>query len=369
MSDGKLKAGNRQPKTGAWFAMPLLVTAVFLLCAVLGGIGYFEFAPPERTCASCHEIRASHARWSNSVHRAVSCKQCHGRSADSLHALRENANRLFRHVTEPRHDNIGLSEEQAVRMIQSCRQCHQREFAHWQAGGHGANYARIFMDETHNRAERMADQCLLCHGMFFEGKMTDMVYFPALGAEEPAYQFKRPHMAERPSIPCLACHDLHAPGEPFSGPRLADANANTNGVTARRDTIAFYVRQEKRHFAIDDLSVPRIFDQGRPVNVSSDPRQRLCTQCHAPDAFGNAGSSDDRTPTGVHEGLSCAACHAPHSNDTRGSCAQCHPARSSCGLDVTAMDTTYRSRASSNDIHRVTCLDCHPGGAPQKAGK
>lgn len=368
MSNGKLKTGINKQKTGAWFAMPLLVTVVFLLCAVLGGIGYFELSPPERTCASCHEISTSHARWTNSVHRSVSCKQCHGGSADSFHALRENANRLFRHVTETRHDNIGLSEEQSVRMIQSCRQCHQREFAHWQTGGHGADYARIFMDETHNRAERMADQCLLCHGMFYEGKMTDMVYFPPLappaGEELPPYKFKRPHIATRPAIPCLACHNLHAPGEPFSGPRLlSDA---TNSVSARRDTLAFYVRPEKTHFALDDLMIPKIFEQGRPVTVSSDPRQRLCVQCHAPDAHGNAGSGDDRTPTGVHEGISCATCHAPHSNDTRSSCAQCHPTRSSCGLDVTAMDTTYRSRASSNNIHRVKCLDCHPGGTPKK---
>jgi hypothetical protein len=348
--------------------LPLAVAAVFLLSAVLGGLGYFEFMPPEKTCVSCHEIRASHARWSNSVHRAVSCKQCHGGSADSLHALRENANRLFRHVADARHDDIRLSEKQTLRMIESCRQCHQREFAHWQAGGHGTNYAGIFMDETHNRVEQMADQCLLCHGMFFEGAMADLA--APLDTKGP-WRFKRPQMAERPAIPCLACHELHAPGEPFSrsrSEREEESKRETNAPAAffRRDTLAFYVRQEKAHFALDDLMVPKIVDQGRPVTVSSDPRQRLCTQCHAPDAFGNAGSGDDRTPTGVHEGLSCASCHAPHSNDTRGSCAQCHPARSSCGLDVTAMDTTYRSRASKNNIHRVKCLDCHPGGAPAK---
>jgi hypothetical protein len=344
---------------GAWSLLPLLLTAVFLLCALLGGIGYFEFSPPEKTCVSCHEIRASHARWTNSVHRTVSCKQCHGRSADSLHALRENAKRVLSHLADDRHDDIRLSEEQTVRMTAACRQCHQREFAHWQAGGHSTHYSDIFTDEKHNRTERPDDQCLLCHGMFFEGKMADLL--TPLDMQGP-WRFARPRTAERPAIPCLACHQLHTPGEPFARP--ATAAPSTNAPACRRDTLAFYVRQERSHFALDDLPVPKLFDQGRPVNVSSDPRQRLCTQCHAPDAFGNAGSSDDRTPTGVHEGLSCAACHAPHSNDTRGSCAQCHPARSSCGLDVTAMDTTYRSPASRNNIHRVKCLDCHPGGPP-----
>ena len=346
----------------AWLFMPLAVAAVFLLGAVLGGLGYFEFTPPERTCVSCHEIRASHARWSNSVHRAVSCKQCHGGSADSWHALRENAKRVFRHVADTRHDDIRLSEEQAVRMTRACQQCHQREFAHWQGGGHGTNYARIFLDETHNRTEQMADDCLRCHGMFFEGTMRDLA--EPLDTRGP-WRLKRPHLAGRPVIPCLACHELHAPGAPFSR-SPSDRDERIKEEKIRRDTIGFYVRQERAHIAIDDLAVPRIVREGKPVTVSSDPRQRLCTQCHAPDAFGRAGSSDDRTPTGVHEGVSCAACHAPHSNDTRGSCAQCHPARSSCGLDVTDMDTTYRSRGSRHNIHRVACQDCHPGGVPAK---
>jgi len=349
----------------AWCALPVVTVAVFLLCTVLGGLGYFEFTSPEKTCISCHEIRASHAHWTNAVHRSVSCKQCHGGSADSIHALRENAKRVFYHLTETRHDNIRLSEEQTIRMMQACQSCHAREFAYWQKGGHGTNYAGIFMDAKHNRTEQMADDCLRCHGMFFEGKMADLV--TPLDTKGP-WQFKTPATAERPVIPCLACHRMHAPGQPFKRPSLHVAAAATNPPVFRRDTLAFYVRQEKAHFSIDDLSVPRLFDQGRPVKVSSDPRQRLCTQCHAPDAFGNAGSSDDRTPTGVHEGISCVACHAPHSNETRASCALCHPARSSCGLDVTAMDTTFRSRVSTHNVHTMRCLDCHPSGVPTKRG-
>jgi len=343
-----------------------MTAAVFLVCAVAGGLGYFEFSPPEKTCVSCHEIRASHARWSNSVHRAVSCKMCHGGSANSVHALRENAQRVFAHLTETRHDDIRLSEEQAVRMTRACQGCHAREFAYWQRGGHGTNYAAIFLDEKHNRTEQMADQCLRCHGMFFEGKMSALAL--PLDTKGP-WRFRDPAMAERPVIPCLACHELHAPGQPFRpGAAPAAAGATTNPPAFRRDILAFYAREEKAHFAADDLAVPKIFNEGRPVKVSADPRQRLCTQCHAPNAFGQAGTGDDRTPTGVHEGVSCVACHAPHSNDTRASCAQCHPARSSCGLDVTKMDTTFRSLKSTHNIHTMKCLDCHPAGVPKKRG-
>ena len=69
---------------------------------------------------------------------------------------------------------------------------------------------------------------------------------------------------------------------------------------------------------------------------------------------------------GVHEGLSCLACHLKHGQQTRASCANCHPRLSNCGLDVAKMDTTFNSTASGHNIHTVKCADCHPKGIPAK---
>jgi hypothetical protein len=107
-----------------------------------------------------------------------------------------------------------------------------------------------------------------------------------------------------------------------------------------------------------------MLDGARPVNLSPDSRQALCYQCHAPDFTLQARSGDDRTCIGVHEGLSCLACHSGHDQDARASCAQCHPRMSNCGLDVERMDTTFRSPASLHNIHFVKCADCHPNGVP-----
>ncbi len=95
------------------------------------------------------------------------------------------------------------------------------------------------------------------------------------------------------------------------------------------------------------------------MKVSDDPIMRNCVQCHAPNAIHQAGTSDDRTPRGVHEGLSCVACHELHSNDARKSCQECHPAISNCKLDVTKMNTSYADSKSPNNIHFVACTDCH----------
>jgi hypothetical protein len=78
------------------------------------------------------------------------------------------------------------------------------------------------------------------------------------------------------------------------------------------------------------------------------------------------GSGDDRTGMGVHEGISCLACHAQHDQRTWSSCATCHPKMSNCGLDVEKMDTTFYSAGSRHNIHWVKCADCHTGGVPKK---
>ena len=111
---------------------------------------------------------------------------------------------------------------------------------------------------------------------------------------------------------------------------------------------------------------PRCTTATRPVKASPDQRQALCYQCHAAQASAQVASGDDRTPVGVHEGLSCLACHQKHGQQTRASCADCHPRLSNCGLDVEKMDTTFANTKSGHNIHFVKCADCHPKGVPKK---
>jgi len=110
-------------------------------------------------------------------------------------------------------------------------------------------------------------------------------------------------------------------------------------------------------------------DGERTIKISPDIGQALCYQCHAPLAGMKVGSGDDRTPVGVHGGLSCLACHPGHGEKTRASWATCHPQLSNCGLDVEAMDTTFKSTKSLHNILFVRCGDCHSKGLPKKKGK
>jgi hypothetical protein len=319
-------------------------------------------APAHRTCVSCHEMQQPFDALMASAHREVSCSECHGGSFSSIHTIRENARRVFTHVSRADITNLRLSEAHVIDMMQQCRACHGREYADWSTSGHSITYGAVFLDEVHNGIEPPNNDCLRCHGMFFDGKVETLLAPIPFNTGVPGLSFVQPAQAEVPAIPCQACHAIHVPGTP------ATLHGDADGGPARRRSrvpaFGFYDRAEGRLIGADLLPVPRVRHRGEPVEVSNTPSQRLCVQCHAPNAAHQAGTSDDRIPRGVHEGLGCNACHRPHSNEVVASCASCHPARSNCGLDVTLMNTTFLSQASPNDIHAVSCQDCHPTGRP-----
>jgi hypothetical protein len=327
------------------------------LLVLVGFYTYWHLAAPENTCASCHEIESAHEVWAESPHRDIACAKCHGTAVSSgLHSMTEKARMAFVHFGRPPRDEIRLSEQQVIEAMERCRACHAREYADWLSGGHSPTYADIFLDETHNEEERLSESCLRCHGMFFEGTIADVV--TPLDIQGP-WQLVDAEIAPVATIPCMACHYVHVEGSPAVRPDYSDPAT----IAARREPRAanagFYDRNEGMYFDASELPTPRISHEGATVQVATDLRQRVCVQCHAPNAFRQAGSSDDRTPRGVHEGLSCGACHATHSNDASGSCVNCHPQLSNCGLDVEDMKTTYADPTSPNNIHFVACTDCH----------
>ncbi len=321
----------------------VLYGTVFVATSALGGLAYFHFGNPQSTCASCHEMTGVHSDWSASTHRSVHCRSCHGGALTlDVHAIESHLNRVVRHFTGGADQPVRLKPEHVLAVHDSCRTCHPQAFADWQQSRHATTYARLFLDPAHNRTEPPANDCLRCHGMFFGGDITKLVTRPDPAGD---WTLVSPATGVQPAIPCLACHQVHAP----------------TGVT---QIASFYSRRETLRFSANLLPVATIQRDGKAIRVSRDPRQRVCQQCHAPNAAHELGSSDDRTPAGVHEGLSCRDCHWSHTNSAQASCSACHPADSHCGLDVEKMDTSFRSPDSRHNIHRVACTDCHAAGIP-----
>jgi len=343
-----------------------IAVGTLTLLAVGGtyGASYYYTSQHGQGCASCHEMSTYVSVEHAAPHRNESCIDCHKESlATKLRHVRI-------HVFGPIPENVRLREADVQEMTSNCQSCHQQEYASWHAGPHSATYSQLFADPGHNAKRMLAEDCLRCHGMYFNGSIRDLVQ--PLNTKGP-WQVIRLSLVDQPAMPCMTCHQIHREGEQQTKPA---SRISVTGAAVSA-SLAFYDRRETLHFAATALSVPQLYDGARRVTVSQDLRQALCYQCHAPrmpDAGSAAatngwgpqvGSGDDRTSTGVHEGLSCVSCHDGHRENTRASCKTCHPQMSHCGIDVEKMDTTYSSAASAHNVHWVKCIDCHQHSIPK----
>jgi hypothetical protein len=316
-----------------------------------------------RSCTSCHEIWQPYTDWHSSTHRNVLCSECHG-DVLTLNAgfHLKNIRQLFSHIRGEIPERVRLKADDVQQVNARCAKCHRQEYADWAAGPHAVTYKEIFIDESHNRKVHLADDCLRCHGMHFEGGIRDLVTPNDTKGPWRLYDTK---LTNQPTLPCLACHQLHREGNPLIRPTL---KSTTPGPIQQISTpsLGLFDRRELDYVALGQLSLPSLHDGSRALRISPDMRQALCYQCHAPLVTRNVGSGDDRTPMGVHEGLSCFACHQGHGQKTRASCSTCHPQLSNCGLNVETMDTTFKLTESRHNIHFVKCIDCHTRGVPKK---
>jgi hypothetical protein len=340
-----------------------LATLSVLGVAALAGTSWYYGGEGGMACARCHEIRPMVDSWGRSSHRSVGCRDCHG-SSFSLEPRTQARNLVhtWLHARGEVPEQIHVRHQDVAALVARCASCHGQEHADWASGPHGATYATIFLNAEHNAGQQLMDDCLRCHGMHFEGGIRDLV--APLDRKGP-WRLARGEYASLPAIPCLTCHAIHRSGEPLAARTAPGTVAGEQ--EASRPSLGFYDRRALEHVGLGRLPLPPMLEGSRPVRTSPDRRQALCYQCHAPRAGNQVFSGDDRTPVGVHEGLSCQACHAKHGETTRASCAECHPRLSNCGLDVETMDTSFHSKGSGHDIHRVSCVDCHRNGVPRKS--
>jgi hypothetical protein len=332
--------------------------------ALIYGASYYYTSQHGQGCASCHEMAAFTSAVHMSAHRTTTCLDCHDASlATKLRHIRA-------HLISPRPESIHLRDVDVLAMTASCRRCHQHEYASWHAGPHSATYARIFADATHNTERRLTDNCLRCHGMHFNGAVRDLVQ--PMNTAGP-WHLTSASLANEPTMPCATCHEMHREG-PVETKPATRISASPAPIPV---SLAFYDRREQLHFGAEQLPLPQLYDGARAVKVSPDQRQAICYQCHAPRIPDNGtaaaanhwgpqiASGDDRTPMGVHEGISCFVCHTGHNENAASSCKTCHPQMSHCGIDVEKMDTTFTNPKSTHNIHWIRCTDCHQHGIPK----
>jgi len=351
---------------GRFFRSRVIVPLFLVICAILllpGASLYYSYSGG-KSCAKCHEIWQPYRDWHESSHRNIACSECHGdvMTLDAGYHMK-NLRQLAAHLRGQIPEQVRLKTDDVLRIEKRCAKCHREEYASWSSGPHSATYAKILLSKDHNSQTLLMDDCLRCHAMHFQGSIRDLV--TPLNKQGP-WQLLDARLSDQPVIPCLTCHQMHRHGDPL--PRLTDVKPDDSGPRQEitRPSLALFDRRQQDYISLDRLSLPQMYEGRRLVKISPDRRQALCYQCHAPDATAQVGSGDDRTPVGVHEGLSCYACHEKHGQTTRASCTTCHPQLSNCGLNVEAMDTTFKSAKSPHNIHTVKCAECHTKGVPRK---
>ena len=344
---------------GSWLAGTITILVIIAVAFAAPSV-YYERSGS--ACASCHEIWQPYTDWHSSTHRNVPCSSCHG-DVLTLNAgfHLKNMSRVITHLRGKAPEKPQLKNADVLAMTARCQSCHQQEFAAWRSSRHSTTYSDIFLNASQNQKQKLIDDCLRCHAMHFQGGIRDLV--TPVDTRGP-WRLKSAELAEQPAVPCLACHQLHHEGVPL---QKSEPSAATPGPQQEitRPSLAFFDRREFYHITAAELPVPAMLDGSRPVAMSHDQRQALCYQCHAPVATREVYSGDDRTPIGVHEGLSCFSCHQQHGEQTRASCDNCHAQHLDCKLDVEKMDTTFKDKASKHNIHSVKCLDCHEKGIPK----
>src|SRR5690349_20324976 len=190
-----------------WLFGGIAAAAAAVLCVPAANVYYR--ASWGGGCVRCHEIRFDYDQWSRSSHRNINCIECHSSSPNA------NLRRVVKHVKGDAPEQVHLGSEDVFAMVSRCERCHRQEFAEWSSGAHSATYARLFTDRAHNRKRLLMDDCLRCHGMHFEGAIGDLV--EPVSTAGP-WLLKDAAYADRPAIPCLACHSVHRTGTPMSRP-------------------------------------------------------------------------------------------------------------------------------------------------------
>jgi Cytochrome c554 and c-prime len=344
-----------------WYRRACFVLPIVAVILLLPGARVYHSYSSGTLCASCHEISQPYDNWYASTHRNVACSTCHGSvfSADIEFHLK-NLHRVVAHVRGQVPDQIRLKPNDIQKMVARCQSCHQQEYAEWAAGPHAVTYQNIFLNESHNGRRHLADDCLRCHGMHFEGGIRDLV---STTDTQGPWKLQNAKLAEQPAIPCIACHQVHRSGDLVSERAKLTTKPEEHIYSP---SLGLFDRRELDYVSVTRLSLPAMRDGDATVKLSRDPRQALCYQCHAPTAYMQVSSGDDRTPVGVHEGLSCFSCHQGHGQKTAGSCGTCHSQSAKSGHNVEALDTTFRSKQSVHNIHSVKCVDCHVNGVPKR---
>jgi uncharacterized repeat protein (TIGR01451 family) len=260
-----------------------------------------------------------------------------------------------------------------------CQGCHPREWAEWSQSGHAMTLSAQLLNSDHDSSEQLDQTCVKCHSAELGTVPIGNIVQPVdmQGPWHLVGQYAS--LGDMAAIPCRACHQSHTvtPAGLLPGMDFADESTFYRGVPAPQvSNLYVYDAFAQKYVSPQPIAPVMSGDQAIPINDTT--ANRVCYTCHAteraesnlfepntpPSGDSSQGTGDDRTLTGVHQGLQCVDCHMPagsHTFNPMSSCSQCHsPGTSAASLDyVTTVRTSYNDPSLSMLTGNMSPLNIH----------
>jgi uncharacterized repeat protein (TIGR01451 family) len=246
----------------------------------------------------------------------------------------------------------------------SCQVCHPQEWNDWSQSGHAMTLSAQLLNSDHNSSEMLDQTCVKCHSPELGTENVANIVGPLDNKGPWQLIGKYASLGNAPAISCLACHQPHAvkPAGLLPGEDFGDESTFYRGVPAPQVTNLTIFDAFAQKF-VDPAPIAPVMNGDQPIPIAQTPSNRLCATCHgteraesnlfeptrASEGDNSIGSGDDRTPTGVHQGIQCVTCHMPggsHTFNPMNSCGQCH----ATGTSTASLDyVTNQVKTSYND--------------------
>ncbi len=297
-----------------------VLTLVIIVWAGWGIFKFYDFTQNNpKFCASCHIMNHAYKNYSLSVHKGLSCHDCH-------HATIPEMNKLFIDSFIFRVKSIPSLHGKIIVPSRKCLKCH------WNNDKKYPNAKKINSSQFHAKHYLMEKTpCLKCHGYKLGNKVHQ--FLPSAQFCVKCHKNKKVH-GMMGKLACLNCHnDRHANLLSRRGKCLVCHGSEK----IRKEVLAGHTMDIKFF-----EPSKREINMAPKINVPKDaPMQFACYTCHKPHAKLLPGEAkclschNQILQVGKHKlhvkmlGLSCTKCHKPHAwrvtnEQAKTTCTQCH---------------------------------------------
>jgi hypothetical protein len=260
----------------------------------------------------------------------------------------------------------------------SCQNCHPQQWNEWSRSGHAMTLSAQLLNTAHNSEEQLDQTCVKCHSAELGTVDIGQIVQPLdmTGPWKLVGQYA--NSGDTPAIPCLECHQPHGPKPSglLPGMDFGDESSFYRNVPAPQVTNLFiFDAFAQKH--VDPQPIAPVMNGPQAVPIPDTLTNRVCYTCHAtdmaasnlfepntpPSGDNSIGTGDDRTLTGVHQGIPCVTCHMPNGSHTfnpMSACGQCHNQGTTVTLDfATRAHTSFNDPALSMLSGNMSPLNIH----------